>query len=1537
MSLSSRRVPTRRLSDTESAFAGRREKDFLEQVAIAHQNTVGGPRPDFFVLQCTVHSAEGAQCTCESPILRPMSQCHAAKLSERLDQAADYEDLRIMEARELLMQLDNDQSGDRLQDGALRQAVLELRDWVLIDLPPDLLETKHGWQDRLRSRIDYLREVRMIEQLDPEHRLSAFQKAKSEKSAVEREQRLSSILRKLGDQLEHWIKEKEKELAQRRSAELLGDVIVKVRTVLGNSLKALPYVLNDCRTNPAVDLTTLEKFLHGEVKRSEYSAIAEYVGKGRNRLYHRVFAPLGQDPHLRAALSDILPHAADEQGKREMAARMAALKAGGKEAAEDNGEDFASVELATAQLLALGRQNPAQVGLPKFIQQAEKEVPQGFNQSLASMTEKCLHDLLEIGREVLPEIAHCLHIVGTEKDKATEFGEVLFSMNAAAATSKFLQRFTEELRRLDRLFESVATMHQMIFDRLQTGPEPWCGPSHKCEYLKTPWYQNLRTGKPKIKQARDSIHGAILDIRTTRQLLDTGMANRPALSPAQSEMFKKVYEELFDYCDFVEPGTVVYELFVGETWQRFPEQQQQQLNAARQAGGDTVVTYHKIRTLEAGKHMRVEYRVDLRKGMQINVDTGSTRPVRERPLTEDKPVPPQEAATVSSRTVHVCGLEGEQWEDEEFLKDTFGRFGTVIDATVHVCREKERKRSPRKSKQANWGLVTFTSAEAVEKAVEEQWTLRRESGLPDLEVQTAEMATVRDVFDSIDKDGSNTLDHEEVQQAAAQLGQALTEQELSIAIYEMDKDGDGQIDFEEFVDYFRSAEGKKLEFVTLAGTGELSRVMREHQKRVEKTQKSGVVAMPQQSPSGGASGVAGSKAGGVAASRPGGGKSFKAAGQAVQATVRARELSALPPRTKLQATTSSALLAPTVVEFTEPGSLGFVYEVNAMGKLEITEINEGGQAWQKGGEIMIGHVITSVQGSTVKNSKHGVDKLTKYSNHRPLTLGLEMSAAGLSRIRKMEAAEDGSCGMAAGAANMAAGAVRAGRADGAVEEAVPPRPSTPPPPSPAAAAAPVAPVGSKLHVRGIGNGFESEQALCRVFALDNGSGGRLRVEQVTIRHRTDKTTGQNTSWALVTMESREAAETVMAARAKLPSQFTVERFSKKIGQQSRGGMRQVHHEANAKQQALRAVQQPTKFVLFGKSTGDKLEKTKGMKHERYFKIVEDRHGKPELVWAKDETKCLNNTKSKSHALLGVEGRTPPGAVGFGLAMRTSTGTQFVIAPTEEQRNVWLDGAKAMLAKNLAGPEPEPEPEPEPGPHDKPEPGPEPSLEPVAGVNSCARRSILRQPGEPSRKQRAVTRVVTEPVAIEVISEAATAGPATAASKGGAHAQPHEIYMEGYVHKRGEFPNRGFQVRWFQLDHFDLRYFSADLSPDGRSHGAEKGLLDMRDVTAVRRTANVPGADPSEINVVTKTRCWVFKCDFLEDAEEWERVLKKAQMEGFSESVTAWGVDSVIEGVTLEDVTQKIRPRTLRLGLTLTHMRLCLLRHNANVNLPMIML
>jgi hypothetical protein len=341
------------------------EVEFLEQVWQAYQGTVGGEKPELFDLRCSCWKPDGGgtNCSCDNPIIRPVAQCSSENLGKRLDAAVEYDDLRIMEARDLLNQLDNDGTA-ALPDSALRQVVLELRDWVLVDLPPDLLQTKAGWKDRLRCRIDYLREIRMIEELDPEHRLSMYKKMKSEKTAVEREQRLSTILRRLGEVLEHWILEKEKDLAQRRSAELLAEVILKVRTVLGNSLKALPYILNDTRTNSAVDLTTLEKYLHGEVKSCEFSAITEYVGKGHNRLYHRLFAPLGHNLYLRAALSDILPHAADEQGKREMAARRHTpfSKAGEKDAnADDIVDDFASVELATAQLLALVTTMPKQL------------------------------------------------------------------------------------------------------------------------------------------------------------------------------------------------------------------------------------------------------------------------------------------------------------------------------------------------------------------------------------------------------------------------------------------------------------------------------------------------------------------------------------------------------------------------------------------------------------------------------------------------------------------------------------------------------------------------------------------------------------------------------------------------------------------------------------------------------------------------------------------------------------------------------------------------------------------------------------------------------------------------------------------------------------------------------------------------------------------------------------------------------------------------------------------------------------------------
>ena len=53
--------------------------------------------------------------------------------------------------------------------------------------------------------------------------------------------------------------------------------------------------------------------------------------------------------------------------------------------------------------------------------------------------------------------------------------------------------------------------------------------------------------------------------------------------------------------------------------------------------------------------------------------------------------------------------------------------------------------------------------------------------------------------------------------------------------------------------------------------------------------------------------------------------------------------------------------------------------------------------------------------------------------------------------------------------------------------------------------------GSQIHVRGVGAKFEDEDTLKVVFARFGA------VLQATVRHRIDKDTGANTSWALVQM------------------------------------------------------------------------------------------------------------------------------------------------------------------------------------------------------------------------------------------------------------------------------------------------------------------------------------------------------------------------------------------------------------------------------------
>ena len=101
--------------------------------------------------------------------------------------------------------------------------------------------------------------------------------------------------------------------------------------------------------------------------------------------------------------------------------------------------------------------------------------------------------------------------------------------------------------------------------------------------------------------------------------------------------------------------------------------------------------------------------------------------------------------------------------------------------------------------------------------------------------------------------------------------------------------------------------------------------------------------------------------------------------------------------------------------------------------------------------------------------------------------------------------------------------------------------------------------GSQIHVRGIGEKFETEEAMVEIFAQFG------TVSQVQIRHRIDEDTGANTSWALVTMDSRDAAEAAIASADRLPylpSPVTVTRFSKKQASSSAGHMGAIRGEAD---------------------------------------------------------------------------------------------------------------------------------------------------------------------------------------------------------------------------------------------------------------------------------------------------------------------------------------------------------------------------------------
>ena len=73
------------------------------------------------------------------------------------------------------------------------------------------------------------------------------------------------------------------------------------------------------------------------------------------------------------------------------------------------------------------------------------------------------------------------------------------------------------------------------------------------------------------------------------------------------------------------------------------------------------------------------------------------------------------------------------------------------------------------------------------------------------ERQEKEREWLQDLFDHIDEDGNGTLDLEELGQMTADLGLSLTTMELSQAMADMDRDNNGDVDFDEFFTWYVEA------------------------------------------------------------------------------------------------------------------------------------------------------------------------------------------------------------------------------------------------------------------------------------------------------------------------------------------------------------------------------------------------------------------------------------------------------------------------------------------------------------------------------------------------------------------------------------------------------------------------------------------------------------------------------------------------------------------------------------------------------------
>ena len=102
-----------------------------------------------------------------------------------------------------------------------------------------------------------------------------------------------------------------------------------------------------------------------------------------------------------------------------------------------------------------------------------------------------------------------------------------------------------------------------------------------------------------------------------------------------------------------------------------------------------------------------------------------------------------------------------------------------------------------------------------------------------------------------------------------------------------------------------------------------------------------------------------------------------------------------------------------------------------------------------------------------------------------------------------------------------------------------------------------------MHFRGVGGKFENRNALINLCSRYGP------VRDAVVRRRFDDD-GNNTSWALVTMENVKSAQSILACASELPKPLTVAAFSRKQASKSKGGMRAVQTRENKPESTMQS-------------------------------------------------------------------------------------------------------------------------------------------------------------------------------------------------------------------------------------------------------------------------------------------------------------------------------------------------------------------------------